>query len=416
MMERRLLAISWTMPPIVLPRSMQVSRNLKHLAERGWHSTVITVDPRSLSRKINLDPALEAACWDAFDCVRVPSWENALALRVLWHFFPGLALRPDPKIVWVRPAVRAALAVQTRQPQDLLVSFAHPLSDHLIGLRLKQATGLPWVAHFSDPWVDHPFARPLDPQTDRIRRKMEADVISAADAVIFVTGQTADVVMRKYPPEWRQKIFVVPHGYEAQPLEPAAANPCLRLVYTGTFYGNRTPAGLLHGLAQLQSRIPLAGQIEILLVGSRTEEYRGMARELHVDTLVQFAPAVSFTESQRLANQADVLLLIDAPNDRGSMFLPSKLVDYLIFRKPILGLTPQEGASADLLRRLECTVINPDDADAIANALAGLIELRRAGALGISPAFEQTALQYDARQTTLALENVLLQTIARAGH
>ena len=46
-----------------------------------------------------------------------------------------------------------------------------------------------------------------------------------------------------------------------------------------------------------------------------------------------------------------MLLVIDAPADE-SLFLPSKLIDYLPARKPILGLTPARGASADLIRAL----------------------------------------------------------------
>ena len=42
-----------------------------------------------------------------------------------------------------------------------------------------------------------------------------------------------------------------------------------------------------------------------------------------------------FAESARRAAAADVLLVIDAPADE-SLFLPSKLIDYLPAGKPIL--------------------------------------------------------------------------------
>jgi len=47
------------------------------------------------------------------------------------------------------------------------------------------------------------------------------------------------------------------------------------------------------------------------------------------------------SEALAAAAAADVLLLIDAPSKSSSMFLPSKLIDYLMFRKPIFGSRPK---------------------------------------------------------------------------
>lgn len=38
-------------------------------------------------------------------------------------------------------------------PVDAIVTTGPPQSMHLIGLRLSQATGIPWVADFRDPWT-----------------------------------------------------------------------------------------------------------------------------------------------------------------------------------------------------------------------------------------------------------------------
>jgi hypothetical protein len=108
-----------------------------------------------------------------------------------------------------------------------------------------------------------------------------------------------------------------------------------------------------------------------------------------------------------------VLLAIDAPSDGPSVFLPSKLVDYLMFRKMILGLTPLEGASADLLRRAGCIVAPPDDPAAVAAAFAGLLERAAAGSLGVDARFDAVAAEYDICRTTERLHHVLVRTFER---
>jgi glycosyltransferase involved in cell wall biosynthesis len=72
--------------------------------------------------------------------------------------------------------------------------------------------------------------------------------------------------------------------------------------------------------------------------------------------------------------EADCTLLIDAAVEAGSesVFLPSKLVDYLGAGKPVIAVTPPEGASARVTREAGGVVCDVGDADAIEALLADL--------------------------------------------
>ena len=50
---------------------------------------------------------------------------------------------------------------------------------------MKRATGLPWVAHFSDPWTDSPYLRGRAAAAAAGGR-MEDDVVRERDALVFV--------------------------------------------------------------------------------------------------------------------------------------------------------------------------------------------------------------------------------------
>jgi hypothetical protein len=412
---RRLLAVSWEMPPMYGPRGAQVARTLRALVLHGWQSTVVCLDPRRGGP--NWRDGKDAQSVSGVDAVRVASPEEWTAVRALWRLLPALRDRPDPKWVWVKRAADAAEAAASRTRFDGLVTFAQPWSDHLVGLRVHRATKLPWVAHFSDPWIDSPYWRGSRRQR-AIASAMEARVIHEATAVVFVTDEAAELVMRKYPRELRGKVAVVPHGFEAR-VTPATlkASPdkALRIVYTGRFYdGLRTPETLLRAVGKINAEQPLAGALDIAFVGPFVTGFERQARSLGVEGIVRFQDRVSSSDAQSIAALADVLLVVDAPTDGPSPFLPSKLVDYLAFRKPIFGITPHDGASASLLRRIGGMIAAPDDEAAMRIVVRDLLRRWREGELAVGADFDRLAAEYDIQRTTETFSGVLSRAFGEA--
>lgn len=397
------------------PRASQVSATLGELAVRGWAPSVVCLAPRRGGAHWQ-DGATNDPL-PGVELVRVPSPEEWLVCRAARRIAPVLWRFPDDKRVWVKRAVTAARAHASQRAFSGLITFAQPWSDHLIGLRLRRIERLPWVAHFSDPWVDSPYATGPEWQR-RMSRDMERAVIEEADAVVFVTREAADLVMAKYPDSWRSKVAVVPHGFDPRRVDRARTRRTsgpMRMVYTGRFYrGLRTPSPLLHALASLHQRQSLTGTLELVLMGPSVDAYRRDVAALGLDSLVRLEPRRPRDEAARMAADADVLLVIDAPSAGPSVFLPSKLVDYLAFRKPILGLTPTSGASANLLARLGFQAVPPDDKHAIAANLQVLLARWRAGALDVPASFDEVAAEFDIRRTTAQLDAILDRTCRAA--
>lgn len=409
---RRLLAVSWEMLPMYGPRATQVARTLEALAAIGWQSTVVCMAPRRGGPHWpDKTPFAPPA---GVDLLRVPSPEEWTIVRAAWRIAPALRDHPDTKRVWIGPATRAALAAAAAAKPEGLVTFAQPWSNHLVGLRVQRETGLPWVAHFSDPWVDSPYATA---RQQAIWRPLEAAVVLNATALVFVSEETAGLVMKKYPDEQRRKVSVVPQGFDARTVSspPASRRPGpLRLVYTGRFYaGARTPVPLLQALASLNGSQPLAGALEVTFAGPHGDAFARDAAALGVGSLVRFRGRVPPAEAAAMAADADVLLVIDAPSTGPSVFLPSKLIDYLPFRKPILGITPEPGAAAALLRRLGCPVAPPDNVAAIAAAIADLVKQSRAGTLGVSASFDGVAAEFEIGRVAARFNDVLVRAFER---
>ena len=427
---KRLLAVSWEMPPMYGPRGAQVARTLGALVPLGWQPTVVCLDPRRGGPNWpDAVPGHDVPLPQGVDAVRVRSPEEWTVVRAMWRMLPSLRDRPDPKWVWIHAAALAAKRLAAAVPFNGLVTFGQPWSDHLVGLRVHRDTRLPWVAHFSDPWIDSPYWRGTARQRTAAA-KMEATVIREADAVVFVTDEAAQLVMRKYPDAWRKKVAVVPHGFDggkslsrrsgdlsavarSAKAEVAKTGPPLRLIYTGRFYeGLRTPTALLRAIAKLNAEQPLDGTIEVTCIGPFVTSFAREAAVLGIDRIVRFRDRVPAAEAQSIAAGADVLLVIDAPTTGPSPFLPSKIVDYLPMRKPIFAITPPQGASAALLKRIGGFVAAPEDEAAIRIALKHVLARWRDGALGVGREFDRVAAEYDITKTTAKFSDVLTRAFA----
>jgi hypothetical protein len=260
---------------------------------------------------------------------------------------------------------------RTHYRPDVFVTFGQPMSDHLIGLELQQRYGWPWAAHFSDPWVDNPFGR-FDSLTRSFNAALERKVVEAASMLIFTSQETLELIMGKYAPEHHSKARVLPHSFAfLSNAERASRPPESKIVvrHLGELYGRRSPKPLFDALRLIHSSEPQSlADVRFELIGA-TEESALRDSGFHQlpEGLVAFQPAVSYQESLSLMVEADGLLVIDAPMER-SVFLPSKLIDYVGAARPILGITPP-GTSANLVKQLGGWLAAPSEIEGVAQAL-----------------------------------------------
>ena len=370
----KLIVVSYSYPPKEEPRAIQVSRLLKHLKA----STVLVCegnhdsDGNSTQGLGTMDSFLEQT-------LRVP-FPNALGRDLLRRvsnrlYLPVWSRTPDHLRPWKKSVLKTIdqfMSTQNYQP-DVVVTFAFPLIDNIIGLELKRRWNLPWLAHFSDPWVDSPF-RIDDPLTHALNVRLERSVIQHADRLVFTSNETAALVMQKYDPALRSKVRIVPHAYESNLFGGVPKNDDGRLVvrYLGDLYLSRTPKPLFKALEILSSSHPeLLQRFCFEIVGDVHElDMEGMGLSRLPPGLVVIQQRVNYSESLALMTSAAGLMVIDAPvaKNTESVFLPSKLIEYVGADRPIIGLTPP-GTAAYLISRLGGWVADPGSADEVADVV-----------------------------------------------
>jgi glycosyltransferase involved in cell wall biosynthesis len=362
----RLLAISHDLPPALYPQAIQIGRLLAHCDGEIGAVCAPANGSRALDHDFGLAERLAFRLEVAF-APRLPS----IALRLARRFVPLYARIPDEFRAWV-PLAEAATVAQLAGSDfkpDVLATFGEPMSDHLLGLRLAARLKLPWLAHFSDPWADSAFRR-RDRLANIINRRLERQVIARADRVVFVSQETLDLVMEKYPAAWREKARVVPHSFDPALFPPPAPRGEIIVVrHIGNFYGHRSPVPLFRALKRILDSAPQSlADVRIELVGHLSWRFR-MHPSLRAlpACLVKLVDTVPYSESLRLMSGADLLLTIDAPDDI-SVFLPSKLIEYVGSETPIFGIVPP-GASASLLARCGASAADPRNPSEVAEQL-----------------------------------------------
>jgi hypothetical protein len=416
----KVFAICYYAPPKLTPQAIQIGRQLYHMdaqvsllhADDAEHSNAYDQYPDFFKRIDSL-------------CVLNPgTLLKGRLQRIARRLYPDYGNTPDTLGRWRARAQPLALARIAAERPDVLASFGVPMSDHLLALALKRATGLPWLAHFSDPWAGNPFHDYYTPKAHRINAALEKSVIEAADQVLFTSQRTLEMVMGKYPAALHAKAAVLPHAWDMEHFPPLAeqapvpASDGRRVIrHIGACYGARSPEPLFKALARMLERQPNAFDgVRFEFVGPLQKNFVTLPSLSSLPPgLVTLCGQVPYRESLRLARASDALLVIDAPSASPSVFLPSKLVEYIGARRPVWGIT-SPGTSADLIAEWAGSVdacAAPDDIEAITRMLRrGLAQLAEGQALALP---EAVAQRFAPARVAGALKGHLQQAIVRAG-
>ena len=281
-----------------------------------------------------------------------------------------------------RRTVDLLAAAARRHRADLIFSFANPMEANILGARLQERLGLPFIAHFSDPFADCPL-KPLAGEKRRKALALERWILERAARVVFVSEALMARVLAAHPVALHARGVVIPHCFDPalHPPPPARqAGAPFVISHLGAFYAQRHPEGFLRAMARLRAESPqLAAGLRFRAIGG-VDGYAGFsAAELAamldrhgLAEMVEVVPGVSYAESLERMAAADALLVIDA-DIPDSPYLPSKLIDYVGSGRPILAITPRGSPTWTVTREVGGAVFAPGEEAALVERLRALL-------------------------------------------
>jgi hypothetical protein len=204
-----------------------------------------------------------------------------------------------------------------------------------------------------------------------------------ADLVTFPCARLRDYVTRLAGVQHTS--VILPH-VGCRSGEHRDSGAIFNLVHAGKLgqiaqLGNRRVNTLLSGLARfLASQSDARPLVQLTLVGPADAATHACVSENGLSDVVRCVGQVSYEESLKHIGSATVCVLVEGAMAEG-IYLPSKLVDYIAARKPVLALSPSVGTVADMLPEKGLSRVDPDDAEGVASALGALYGLFRRGTL-----------------------------------
>ena len=182
------------------------------------------------------------------------------------------------------------------------------------------------------------------------------------------------------------------------------------MCHAGFLYGLRDPAPLLDALLICRDKLNGTGRrIRFVQIGRVQVDYdlKGKYADLIDDSSLELVDEIPYRECLNKLSQSDVLVNIQ-PGTKTQV--PSKLYDYLALNRPILTITPHDGALGQMALKYRFgDVYEPHDIEGLATRLLELSQIKLEQ--GLLRADYPAKSSFDIQTITLRFSEYLHQAI-----
>lgn len=392
---KKVLIITYYWPPSGGGGVQRWLKFVKYLPEFGWDPIVFTPENPDFSLQ---DDTLKKDISLDLEVIRFPIWEPFSIYKKLFKSSgktvkQGIVIEksklsigdkvsiwiranlfiPDPRVFWVRPSAKFLESIVVDNNIELVITTGPPHSMHLIGRKLKKATGVKWIADFRDPWSDWDVLEKMKISSlaHWVHKRLEKKVMKNCDLLLTVSNRLADSFAEKRS---TTNVKVVNNGVDEDDfmLSQPSDNSKFRIVHMGLLNEIRNPIQLWLALEELCTEEDgFKEQLEVVLAGmvsdSILDQINGSSQLKESLNYMDYLPHKEVFDQY---NSASVLLLLLNQSENAKWILPGKMYEYMFTGKPILTLGDTESDVRDLLKECDAgEVFDFDDKEKIKSFL-----------------------------------------------
>jgi len=426
---KKVLVITYYWPPGTGAGVFRWLKFCKYLRRHGWEPVIYTPEnPESPG----IDPTLEEELPEGIQVIRHPIWEPYRFYKLLTGqkkdekiqsgflsenrkptladkistWIRGNLFIPDARRFWITPSVSFLTRWLAKHPVDAMVTTGPPHSLHLIGLNLKEKTGIPWLADFRDPWtqIDYHDKLMLSKVAARKHQQLEKKVLRQADRVVTVSPHCASDLETI----GNRKVEVITNGFDSDDFRdlPEFHYQSFSITHLGSMNADRNPEMLWQVLQALVKEDSFfRDYLHIRLTGKTDITVRKSLEDAGLMPYTTFTPPLPHRKALAHAAESAILLLPlnNTPNVMG--ITTGKLFEYMGLRRPVLCIGPPEGDAAKIIHETRSGVtVDFHDAERCREILLEWAARFKKKDLS---ALDQSAEQYDRKKLTVKLTLLL---------
>ncbi len=418
---KKVLIITFYFAPFNVTGAYRALKFAKYLPENGWLPVVLTCsNPGSWLRDESLLDDVPAGVrvykarrpdirkllqWplSLWGFIRKKLWprrrlENKTSshegtrLGLLSRIFHSIFI-PDEMITWIPWAVFKALHICWKENISVVLTTSPPHSVHLIGYIISKLSGVRWVTDFRDPWVGNALSqRYFHKSAWRMRAdtRLEKLIVARSDVVVANTEVNRNLMADRYRDDSPQKFQAIHNGFDLQDIKGinggARSHQKLIFSFAGNLYEGMSEAFFATLEDIFTKRSDWLALIQIHLIGSQeTFISEQLARQKQLRQILFFHGVLRKRQALEKLSQSDVLLYFSYPEESAAGWVPSKLYDFFMLNKPILGVGLR-GEAAEIIRQAGVgAVVSPFEKEQIEEQMLVYIDKFKSGDLRVTP-------------------------------
>ncbi len=395
----RVAIVSYFTPPDPAVASHRVLRLTRTLLRAGHEVHWVTLDEQRLLRT---DATLAALVPEGVvrhglggpTLASRPAARNLpeKVLRTVYHHLPRWCALPDKHVEWALRLRRRLPALAREQRFDAVCITCGPHGQLLALPRLRRAAPDARVfVDYRDLLSGNPWNEDADERVQRRLRARERALLAHADALFVNTNQALDSFRATFP-DLQLPVSVVRNTADyrlaeevVQRFAAARESEGVVLGYFGTIFPRRLLTPVFAAMERLEPAVLERVRVEVYCDDRDSKDL--LERDLQqfgrdVTDRVTRRDYAPYGNALATMRSMSALLLVNGSEPADSVFVPGKLFDYVMARRPTL-FVGGEGDARDIVARTSgaaCCFSHEDTA-----GLAAAIERVAAGAADLEP-------------------------------
>ncbi|HAN39758.1 MAG TPA: hypothetical protein DCQ29_12710 [Chitinophagaceae bacterium] len=338
------------------------------------------------------------------------------------------------------PFLKTAIGpiIEKHQPAAIYTSLP-PFSTGGLAVKISKKFNLPLILDMRDLWLHWCIGPHKSWIHYFLTKKAEERIFKQAKAIVVVTPQMKSIITKSHASLSENKVHYIPNGFDMslEKIIPFSFNSRTSEViigYVGSFYYDpknrnnfykkwwekrphemiqfvtvksdwlyRSPYFFFRTVSYIRKHYPEIGtKIRIEFIGKKPNWLDEMLIEFDLQSCFTSHGFVNQKRSIELQKNFDILLATSEKIENGEHFcLPSKIFDYVVSGKPVLGFVTK-GIQKDFIEKSGIGIVcDPDD---ISTSVSSIVNLLTNGA-NFKPDINYLA-KFERKQLSLELANL----------